>query len=110
MWEDDDRPYIEIDAPGMTEKDIDVWVHAGDLIIRGERRSERQDKGYDTRSYGKFEQRISLPTPSRPKMSMPSGPTGSCHWLSPGAKRPSVVGSPSRVSKLCGGWSAPITK
>jgi HSP20 family protein len=61
MWEDEDRLYVEVDAPGMTEKDIDVCVHAGDLVIRGERRSERQGKGYDTRSYGKFEQRISLP-------------------------------------------------
>lgn len=62
MWEDEDHFFVEVDAPGMTEKDIDVSVHAGHLVIRGERKSERKGNGYDTRSYGKFEQRISLPT------------------------------------------------
>ncbi len=61
MWEDEDNYYVEIDAPGMTEKDIDVAVQHGDLFIRGERKSERKGNGYDTRTYGQFEQRISLP-------------------------------------------------
>ena len=36
MWEDEDKFYVEVDAPGMTEKDIDVSVDNGDLVIRGE--------------------------------------------------------------------------
>ena len=62
MWEDEDNYYIEIDTPGMTEKDIDILVQNGDLIVSGERRCERKGVGYDTRSYGRFQQRISLPT------------------------------------------------
>jgi HSP20 family protein len=65
MWEDEDNYYVEIDAPGMTEKDIDVSIQHGDLIVTGERRCERKGPGYDTRSYGRFQQRISLPTATK---------------------------------------------
>lgn len=65
MWEDEDNYYVEIDVPGMTERDIDVSVQHGDLIISGERRCERKGAGYDTRTYGRFEQRISLPTAAK---------------------------------------------
>jgi len=65
MWEDEDNYYVEIDAPGMTEKDIDVSVQHGDLIVTGERKCERRCAGYDTRSYGRFQQRISLPTAAK---------------------------------------------
>lgn len=61
MWEDDEHLYVEMDAPGMTEKDIDVSIHNGNLVVRGERKCERKANGYDTRAYGRFEQRISLP-------------------------------------------------
>lgn len=61
MWEDEDHLFVEIDAPGMTEKDIEISMHQGDLLVRGERKCERKGNGYDTRSYGRFEQRISMP-------------------------------------------------
>lgn len=61
MWEDENNLYVEMDTPGMTEKDVEVTIHRGDLLIRGERKSERKGNGYDSRSYGRFEQRISLP-------------------------------------------------
>jgi len=63
MWEDEQSVYVEVDAPGVTDKDIDVSVHDGDLIIRGERKSEEKRGGYDTRTYGRFEQRVTLPAP-----------------------------------------------
>jgi HSP20 family protein len=61
IWEDEERLYVEVDAPGIKEKDIDVSIHNGELLIRGERKCEGKANGYDTRSYGRFEQRISLP-------------------------------------------------
>jgi HSP20 family protein len=61
MWDDEQNVHLEIDAPGFTEKDIDISVHEGSLIIRGERKNERSDAGYDTRTYGRFEQQIVLP-------------------------------------------------
>lgn len=61
VWEDEQNVYIELDAPGMTEKDIELTVQDGYLRIRAERKCERQSSGYDTRTYGRFEQRIALP-------------------------------------------------
>lgn len=61
MWEDENHLNVELDAPGLTDKDVEVTIHHGDLLIRGERKCERKGNGYDTRSYGRFEQRISLP-------------------------------------------------
>jgi HSP20 family protein len=62
-WQDENNVYVEVDAPGLTESDLDVSVHEGMLTIRGERKCERKAEGYDTRAYGRFEQQISLPTP-----------------------------------------------
>ena len=61
LWEDEDRIYVEADTPGLTDHDIDVSVHGDQLIIRGERKQERKENGYDTRMYGRFEQRVTLP-------------------------------------------------
>jgi HSP20 family protein len=61
VWEDDAKVHLEVDAPGLTEKDIEVTVLEGDLIIRGERKVEKKENGYDTRSYGRFEERVRLP-------------------------------------------------
>ena len=62
MWEDEDAVHVEIDAPGVSEKDVELTIHDGDLILRYERKSEEKKGGYDTRTYGRFEQRLSLPT------------------------------------------------
>ena len=63
LWEDENHVYVEMDAPGVTDEDIEVSVHNGDLIIRGERKCERKEGGCDTRTYGRFEQRVGLPAP-----------------------------------------------
>jgi len=49
-----------VDAPGVHEADIDVSVHENTLTVRGERKGGREG-GYDTRTYGRFEQRLTLP-------------------------------------------------
>jgi len=63
MWEDENHVYVEMDAPGVTDKDIDVSVEGDTLVIRGERKCEQKQGGYDTRCYGRFEQRVSLTSP-----------------------------------------------
>src|SRR5687768_1567047 len=60
VWMDENNIYVEFDAPGLTEKDVDVSVHDGILTITGERKRERQVEGYDSRTYGRFEQRVRL--------------------------------------------------
>ena len=46
----------------MDEKDIDISFRDGVLTLRGEKRSESQDKGrrVSERYYGRFERRITL--------------------------------------------------
>jgi HSP20 family protein len=61
MWQDDHSIHAEVDVPGLTDQDVEVSVHQGELLIQGERKCERQQPGFDSRSYGRFEQRISLP-------------------------------------------------
>ena len=61
FWEEEQAFTIEMDAPGVSEKDIELSIHNGELVIQGERKSERGDGGFDNRTSGKFEQRIALP-------------------------------------------------
>lgn len=52
------------EVPGMDEKDIEVLVEDGLLTLRGEKRSEIEDKEkqFSERYYGHFERRIPLPS------------------------------------------------
>ena len=54
---------VTAELPGLDEKDVDISLEDGVLTLRGEKRSEVDDKdrGYSERSYGRFERRIGLP-------------------------------------------------
>lgn len=56
---------LTAEMPGLNEKDVQVVVSDGVLIISGEKRAEREekDKGYKfvERSYGAFERSVELP-------------------------------------------------
>lgn len=51
---------ISADIPGMEEKDIEVLLNDGNLILRGEMKSETDDKErqFSERFYGRFERQI----------------------------------------------------
>jgi len=55
---------ITAEVPGMAEKDVELLLEDGVLTLRGEKKSEIQDKdrGYSERYYGRFERRIALPS------------------------------------------------
>ncbi|PTQ12710.1 hypothetical protein CLG96_00670 [Sphingomonas oleivorans] len=59
----DNEVRITAELPGMREKDVEILVEDGVLTLRGERKSETEDKdrGYSERYYGRFERRIGLP-------------------------------------------------
>lgn len=61
--ETDDQVIVTAELPGLTEKDVDVTVDDGVLMLRGEKKSEHQDKDRDwsERYYGRFERSIVLP-------------------------------------------------
>lgn len=56
---------ISLELPGVDEKDVDISIQNGNLTIRGEKRSQREesDKNYffSERRYGAFERSFRLP-------------------------------------------------
>lgn len=63
LGETDKDIRVTAELPGLDEKDVDISLEDGSLTLRGEKRSEVEDKhrGYSERSYGRFERRIGLP-------------------------------------------------
>lgn len=63
--EDEKEVKIQVELPGMEEKDIDVTVSESALTIRGERKDKREDKGehywQKEMNYGSFSRVIPLP-------------------------------------------------
>ncbi len=57
---------VAVELPGMDEKDIEISVDDDMLIIRGEKRAEKEEKkkGYylAERSYGSFHRTVPLPS------------------------------------------------
>jgi HSP20 family protein len=63
---EDDKAYIvTAELPGIEEKDVDVTVSSGMLVIKGEKKQEKEekDKNYylSERSYGSFQRSFSVP-------------------------------------------------
>ncbi len=63
MSETDKEFKVEAELPGMDEDDVELLVSDDVLTIRGEKKSEREDKGrrVSERFYGRFERQIPLP-------------------------------------------------
>ncbi|MCJ8521602.1 HSP20 family protein [Pseudorhizobium tarimense] len=58
----DNEIKVTAEVPGLDEKDIEVLLNDGVLTLRGEKRSETEDKErqLSERYYGRFERRIPL--------------------------------------------------
>lgn len=63
--EKDNAYEITAELPGIEERDIDVKLSNGVLIIKGEKKAEKEEKKKDyylsERSYGSFERSFSVP-------------------------------------------------
>ena len=59
---------ITVELPGVAAEDIDVSVHDGTLVIRGQKRSSHEEEGrsyfFSERSYGTFLRSFRLPADS----------------------------------------------
>jgi len=53
---------VSAELPGLEDKDVEVLMQDGALTIRGERKSEIEDKerAFSERYYGRFERRIPM--------------------------------------------------
>jgi HSP20 family protein len=59
--ETDRELLVTAEVPGMNEKDVELLLDNGTLTLRGERKEEKDERGYSERWYGRFERRIPLP-------------------------------------------------
>ncbi|MGK2284759.1 Hsp20/alpha crystallin family protein [Pedomonas sp. V897] len=61
--ETDSEIRITAEVPGLSENDVELMIEEGVLTIRGEKKTETEDRerGYSERYYGHFERRIGLP-------------------------------------------------
>jgi len=60
VTETDKQITVSAEIPGMEEKDVELLMDDGNLIVRGEMKSETEDKErqFSERFYGRFERRI----------------------------------------------------
>ena len=65
VTEDEGSYRISVELPGVKKEDVSVEVHESVLSIRGEKRSEREEKKdkshWIERSYGSFSRSFTLP-------------------------------------------------
>jgi HSP20 family protein len=63
--EDDTAYEIAVELPGVAEKDVSLAIDNGMLTLRGEKKSEREEKNKEyhltERSYGTFERSFRIP-------------------------------------------------
>ena len=59
--ESEERYVVMTELPGVGQKDISLEVKEGQLVLKGEKKSQSEGKNYSERSFGEFERVISLP-------------------------------------------------
>lgn len=56
---------INVELPGVKAEDVDVSIHDNSLVVRGEKRFEREEKGrtyyFSEREHGAFQRTFRLP-------------------------------------------------
>ena len=69
VFEDDDRLVVRLEAPGLQKEDFDVQVQGDLLVVRGEKRFEREETEGRWRvmqcAYGAFQRSVALPVAVR---------------------------------------------
>jgi HSP20 family protein len=65
VFEDDHRVVVRLEAPGMNKGDFDIQVQGDALVVRGEKRFERESTEGRWRvlqcAYGSFQRTVPLP-------------------------------------------------
>ncbi len=56
---------INLELPGVKQDDVEIHLHDNSLVVRGEKHSERQEKGqnyfFSEREFGSFQRTFKLP-------------------------------------------------
>jgi HSP20 family protein len=65
IYEDEHNVTLKLEVPGIDEKDIDVHIENNTLVVRGERKIEKEEKEENfrriERQYGSFTRSFTLP-------------------------------------------------
>jgi HSP20 family protein len=62
MWTDEENLYLEVEAPGVAEQDVEITVHGDVLSIKVQRPEiEGRKYLYNGRVFGRFERDVVLP-------------------------------------------------
>jgi len=56
-----DELLVTAEVPGLTAKDVELFIDNGVLTLRGEKKAEQEEMGYSERFHGRFERQIPLP-------------------------------------------------
>ena len=90
---------IEAELPGMMEKDVDISLKDGVLIIKGEKKSEREEKEDDyhltERTYGRFQRSFRMPNTVDEDKVEAKLENGVIHLILP--KRPEAVKAEKKI-------------
>src|SRR5919201_3470088 len=66
VYEDENHVTLKLEIPGIEEKDLDIRVENNNLVIRGERKFEQEEKKENfhriERQYGNFVRSFNLPS------------------------------------------------
>ena len=66
LSETSDKITVKAEIPGMDPKEIDISIQGDTLIIKGEKKEEKEEKGKNyyrmERRYGSFSRSVDLPT------------------------------------------------
>ncbi|HKU21940.1 MAG TPA: Hsp20/alpha crystallin family protein [Terriglobales bacterium] len=66
VYEDENHVTLKLEVPGIDEKDLDIRVENNNLIIKGERKFEKEEKEENfrrvERQYGTFVRSFALPS------------------------------------------------
>jgi HSP20 family protein len=60
--ESDHEVTVTAEVPGMNDKDVELLLDNGMLTIRGEKKGEKDERGYSERWYGRFERQVPFPS------------------------------------------------
>ena len=71
VYEDGNEIVIKAEIPGVNKEDVEITFEDGDLVLKGERKSEKEVKEEHfyrmEREYGSFHRRIPLPAGITPE-------------------------------------------
>jgi HSP20 family protein len=71
VFERDGSLVVKAELPGVKKEEIEITLDRGDLVVRGERKGEKEVKEGEyyrmERSYGTFQRRVPLPFPVEPE-------------------------------------------